>query len=455
MSTNPVKSDSMLEAQVLATILRDPNAMLDLPQGFDSGAFLEPVFKATYLACLRVLQRGDMPTYVAVRKEHERAGMGSGDMMLVQALSENTGLRASEFVQAAGQLAESSRRRNLWDAGHRLTMLAADERRPIAQVESEHEQDLAALDTAVAPDTVSVQESAEEWERRARAMVEGNEEPSLDIGIPALQEHLSVNKTDLLLVGGRPANGKSVLALQIARYVAKSGVVMFAGLEMHRSENHIRILRAMTGLRREDVVKPPNVDVFMKVQRANEEAKKLHLEWEESPDLDVILRAGARLKRKRGLALVVVDYIQRVRLPWGKQQNRDQALGDAAQRLKDFAAEHEVPVLAVAALSRESARRDDPRPRLEDLRESGRLEYEANSVVFVHVPAMCPNTQENKTAGDPSAPHAAREDARRTVEIMVAKQRDGESAAIVEAVHEYEFSRVFFRQPVSERRYGT
>lgn len=446
-------SDVSLETMVLATMLRDPNAVIDLPATFGADVFSEGGNQRAFAAALRVAAGGDVPTYVAVRRELERAGELTHDASLVlEVLWNTTGLRATEFAQAVDTLVEARRRRRYVDIGRTLAERAADPNLTLAEIEGEHENDLLALDKAAAPDTVSAKQSAIEWEARARAAIEGTEEPTVTLGIPPLDRALTVNKTDLILVGGRPANGKSVLMLQTSSFIAGArGAVMFAGLEMHRAELHSRLLRCATGLRREDVLRPPNMSVYERIAKANNALSRVPLEWSSDPDLDSILRAATRLKRRRGLSALVVDYIQRVRIP-SRGMTRDQALGDAAARLKDFAAQHEVPVFAVAALSRESSRRDDPRPRLEDLRESGRLEYEANAVVFVHVPSMCPGTDENKTAKDAGLPWAQREDARRYAEFLLAKNRDGEAHAVVEARHEFEYARFAFVSREESRR---
>ena len=427
-------ADPDVEVDVIAAILRDPNAYVDLPNTFDAEVFTRPDCRRVYTSASEVGKGGDVPNLQSVRRRLAESGGVSADIgFFLNCLTDRRVLTGSECEAAVSHLLDLKRRRRLVVAGQQLEHTAGDLATPVAQIEGEHERHLLALDLASEPDTVSALQAAREYDDELRALIEGRESPRFATGIENIDRRLKINPTDLVLLGGRPANGKSILALQIARSVAGQGLpVMFAGLEMHRSELHRRMLRAETGLTREEVLVPrgPLLD---RVSKANNTLSKLAIEYGSDPDIDAILRSAARLRRRKGLALLVVDYIQRLRVPQGGM-TRDQALGEAAARLKDFAARFEVPVLAVAALSRESSRREDPRPRLEDLRESGRLEYEANSVVFVHVPCRVMGTPENLALIDPRASMEDRRRARSVAELIVAKQRDAEDLCAVDNV---------------------
>ena len=461
--------DPLLETRTLATLLRDPSAFADLPAGVSPDLFEDLRSRRIFAACLEIGLSGDAPNAISVRALLEAQARAANpkdngtlsddlDQQLRAADEAGRAMTDSEFAAALGLLLEMRKRRRLRDLGRKLSLRAEDVTQALSDVEGEHERGLLAIDAASGPDSVSGKQVAREYDAHLRAAIDGTASAGLRTGIDALDTVLKINSTDLVLLGGRPAAGKSVLALQIARLVAEQGPVLFVGLEMHRSELHRRLMRAEGGLRREDVVSAPNLDAYEKLATINNRLSKLPLEYADNSDLDSILRTAIRLRRKRGLKLLIVDYVQRIRLPEFRQ-TRDQSLGEAASRLKDFAARFEVPVLALAALSRESSRRDDPRPRLEDLRESGRLEYEANSVVFVHVPSRVAGTPENLMLKNPTATYAEKREAQEYAELIVQKQRDAEDHVLIRARAEFTHTRFAFPEPEStweqhQRRFG-
>lgn len=438
-------ADHAAESAVVGSLLRDPHAYLDLPPSFASEAITHPTLRQVFRAATAIGATGDLPTAYSVRRRMESEGPLAQDQLLtLDALSDRPALTAAEFAHATDRILELCRRRAYTRIGTNLAHRAADLRHGLSDLEAEHERALLAIDATAEPETVSAHTTAAEYHAQVRELLAGGTPAGLPLGIQPLDNRLKVNPTDLVLLGGRPANGKSILALQIARAVAGAGkTVLFVGLEMHRSELHRRLLRAECSLEREAVLKPVSTHDYARATSANERLAKLPIEYASNPDLDVILRTAARLRRRKGLGLLIVDYVQRLRIP-SHGMNRDQALGEAASRLKDFSARFEVPVIAVAALSREASRRDDPRPRLEDLRESGRLEYEANSVVFVHVPCRVMGTPENLALRDALVPTARKREARQKAELILAKQRDAEDLVVIPVRAEFEFTRFDF-----------
>jgi replicative DNA helicase len=212
-----------------------------------------------------------------------------------------------------------------------------------------------------------------------------------------------LHPSDLLIVAGRPGMGKSALATKIAYGAAKAllaqarqtdpnalpkaTVAMFS-LEMSAEQLATRLLAEesrVSGdrIRRGDIGQK-DFDKFVQVSR---EIGSLPLYIDDTPaiTLSALRTRCRRLKRTKGLALVVVDYLQLMRPSAGRQiESRVLEVSQITQGLKAIAKELEIPVLALSQLSRAVESRDDKRPQLSDLRESGSIEQDADVVMFIY-----------------------------------------------------------------------
>jgi replicative DNA helicase len=212
-----------------------------------------------------------------------------------------------------------------------------------------------------------------------------------------------LHPSDLVILAGRPSMGKSALATNIAFYAAKAyretradgritaedgAVVGFFSLEMSAEQLATRILAEESGtssdkIRRGEVRR----EDFDKFVIASQRLAAVPLYIDDSPALSIgALRTRARrLKRQQGLGLIVVDYLQLMRpsAPNRIIENRVQEVSDITRGLKAIAKELDVPVLACAQLSRAVEQREDKRPMLADLRESGSIEQDADVVMFI------------------------------------------------------------------------
>jgi len=212
-----------------------------------------------------------------------------------------------------------------------------------------------------------------------------------------------LHPSDLIILAGRPSMGKTSLATNIAfnaakayiagigpdgRKIAEDGAVIgFFSLEMSAEQLATRILAEESNvssdrIRRGDVRK----DDFDRFVAASQRLSTVPLYIDDTPALSVAaLRTRARrLKRQQGLGLIVIDYLQLLR-PGGSRssENRVQEISEITRGLKAIAKELEVPVLALSQLSRAVEQREDKRPQLADLRESGSIEQDADVVMFI------------------------------------------------------------------------
>jgi replicative DNA helicase len=253
--------------------------------------------------------------------------------------------------------------------------------------------------------------------------------------------------SDLVILAGRPSMGKTALATNIAFNAAKAymespengGRVAFFSLEMSAEQLATRILAEQTGIssdriRRGEISRD---DDFTRLVVASQDLQKLPMHIDDTPGLSVpALRTRARrLKRRQGLGLIVVDYLQLMRSPAGlRSENRVQEVSEITRGLKAVAKELDVPVLALSQLSRAVEQRDDKRPQLADLRESGSIEQDADVVMFIFREQYYHERGEPKQRDDESSEKFAERHSRwiergervhNVAEVNIAKQRHG------------------------------
>lgn len=206
-----------------------------------------------------------------------------------------------------------------------------------------------------------------------------------------------LHPSDLLVLAARPGMGKTALACNIAFAAtmqavddpeAERFVVAFFSLEMSAEQLATRLLAEQIDVPSEKIRRGElNQDDFNKLVAASQRLERTPIFIDDTPALSVTaLRTRARrLKRQHGLHLLVVDYLQLLRPTAGaKSENRVQEVSDITRSLKAIAKELNVPVLACSQLSRAVEQREDKRPQLSDLRESGSIEQDADVVMFIY-----------------------------------------------------------------------
>ena len=268
-----------------------------------------------------------------------------------------------------------------------------------------------------------------------------------------------LHKSDLLILAGRPSMGKTALATNIAFNAVKAyreehgedgktkvtdgAVVGFFSLEMSAEQLANRILSEQSGISSEKIRKGELISSdFDKVIQVSQELEHLNLFIDDTPALSIAaLRTRARrLKRTRGLGLLIVDYLQLLN-PSGKsrQENRVQEVSEITRGLKTLAKELDVPVIALSQLSRAVEQREDKRPQLADLRESGSIEQDADVVMFVYREEYyLTRTEPTRRAEESDQKFNERHEAWKErceqtygkAEVIVAKQRHGPTGIV-------------------------
>ena len=277
-----------------------------------------------------------------------------------------------------------------------------------------------------------------------------------------------LHHSDLVILAGRPAMGKTSLATNIACSAATARqkdtgpdgtvvetpqVVAFFSLEMSAEQLATRIIAEGAEVR-SDVIRRGEIrqSQFDKIFETSRALYTLPLFIDDTPALTIgALRTRARrLKRQQGLSLIVVDYLQLMQGPAGlRSENRVQEVSEITRGLKAVAKELNVPVLALSQLSRQPEQRDDKRPQLADLRESGSIEQDADVVMFIYRedyylarerPTQKANESKEKFNERQADYDLRMDEARNKAEIIIAKQRHGPTGT-VEMLFRGEFTR--------------
>ncbi len=223
---------------------------------------------------------------------------------------------------------------------------------------------------------------------------------------------------ELIIIAGRPSMGKTALAINMAEYAAiycKATVAIFS-LEMSKEQLVTRMLCSQAYIDSARLRKGElNEKDWPQLTKAAGHLSDVNLFIDDTPAISVLeMRAKCRrLKREHGLHLIIVDYLQLVR-PSGDAQNREQEIADISRSLKSLAKELKVPVVALSQLNRAVENRQNRRPQLADLRESGAIEQDADVIGFIY----------RDEVYDPHSPDKG------VAEIIIGKHRNGPTGLV-------------------------
>jgi replicative DNA helicase len=256
-----------------------------------------------------------------------------------------------------------------------------------------------------------------------------------------------LHPSDLIILAGRPSMGKTALATNIAFNAAYShadskgsegGVIGFFSLEMSAEQLASRILSEQTNISSDRMRKGElSNDEFTRLVAASQALHEIPVFIDDTPALTVsALRTRARrLKRQHNLSMIVIDYLQLISASSGSRNDgRVQEVSEITRGLKTLAKELGVPVLALSQLSRAVEQRDNKRPQLSDLRESGSIEQDADVVMFIFreeyylerdKPGQRPEESNEKFVEREMKWEERREAVRNVAEVIIAKQRHG------------------------------
>ncbi|HEV7876896.1 replicative DNA helicase [Bradyrhizobium sp.] len=398
------------EQSVLGAILVNNDAFYRVSDFLEPKHFFEPIHQTIFETASSLIRAGKIATPVTLKTflpaDTDLGGMTVGQYLARLAAEATTIINAHDYGRTIYELAL---RRDLIGIGTDMVNVAFDapvDFAPRAQIE-DAERRLYELAESGRYDggfqkfsqalTVAVDMAAKAFQRDGKLSGVATGLRELDIKMGGLQP------SDLIIVAGRPGMGKTALGTNIAYNVAKAhraelqadgtmksvngGIVGFFSCEMSAEQLATRILSEQTSIASSTIRRGGITETdFEKIRDYSIELQSLPLYVDETGGLSIsqLTARARRLKRQKGLDLLVVDYIQLLQGS-GKRgnDNRVQEVTEITTALKALAKELNVPIIALSQLSRQVESRDDKRPQLSDLRESGSIEQDADVVMFV------------------------------------------------------------------------
>ncbi|MBM3995861.1 MAG: replicative DNA helicase [Planctomycetes bacterium] len=328
---------------------------------------------------------------------------------------------AAHYRQYAEIIRQKAIVRNLIHACTELQTEAYDQSQPPGELLDQAERRILEIaEMGITGDTITLHDALQEaWHRLDQRKKQGEHEFSgIATGYLDLDNLTAgFQNSELIILAARPSVGKTAFALNIARHVVvEEGLpVLFVSLEQARVELAERLICCQARvdshrLRRGHL----GHDDIEKIHSAGAVLSESHLFIDDTPGQSMLrIAANARrLKKRHGIRMVMIDYLQLID-PDDRRESRQEQVAGISRRLKFLARELKVPVVALAQVNRSSEDRQDHRPRLSDLRESGAIEQDADTVLMLHRPDYHePGQQEG------------------LVEVIVAKQRNGPTGEV-------------------------
>ena len=453
------------EAALLGALMIDNRIAEDVQLTLKPEHFFEPLHGRIFEAIMRLLDRDMVANPVTLRPmlDQDPALKELGGAAYLAQLTGNGAalLGARDF---ASQIYDLALLRELVNVGRELVdnaMDTSEDVNPREQIEaaevalykvSEGGGETGSVKSFSTATTMAVAVAE-------RALNSGGHVSGITTGIGSLNEKIGgLHNSDLMILAGRPGMGKTSLATNIAYNAASrwlrdknDGLDMakslgaktaFFSLEMSADQLATRVLAEQSGISGEALRmgKISRAD-FQNLSRAARELQELPLFIDDTPGLTIAaLRTRARrLKRRHDIGLIVIDYLQLLQGSGRANDNRVNEISEISRGLKTLAKELSVPVIALSQLSRAVEQRDDKRPMLSDLRESGSIEQDADMVWFVfredyyvasREPKRPVESDDSKTHEAHAAWAAEMERVFGLAELIVAKQRHGSTGKV-------------------------
>jgi replicative DNA helicase len=444
------------EQALLGAILVNNDAYYRVADFLEPAHFFEDLHRRIYEVTTSLIKAGKVATPITLKTflgDQDLGGVTVSQYLARLAAEATTVINAEDYGRTVYDLAI---RRSLIGIGEDMVNVAYDapvETSPRDQIE-EAERRLYELAETGKYDggfqrfsealTTAIDMAANAFKRDGKLSGTATGLTDLDRMMGGLQP------SDLVIVAGRPGMGKTALATNMAFNIAKAyeeekqpdgtvktingGIVGFFSLEMSAEQLATRIIAEQSGvpsykIRRGDI----REDDFYKLTDVARELQSMPFYIDQTGGLSIAQLAARarRLKRQRGLDVLVVDYIQLLSGATRKGDNRVQEVTEITTGLKALAKELNVPILALSQLSRQVEQRDDKRPQLSDLRESGSIEQDADVVMFVFREEYYLKNKEPKAGTEEHIRwQTEMEQAHGQAEVIIGKQRHGPTGTV-------------------------
>jgi len=456
-------SNLAAEQALLGALLANNKAYEQVGDFLDPHHFADAIHGRIYAAIARRIDAGQVADVVTLRSEFENAGTlddAGGPGYLAELLSAMVGIiNAGSYGRV---VRDTWLRRELINAGEVAVNLAFGVEGELSadQVMEKVEAQLFALGEAAngrqSDLLTAATVSAQVWDAHCRAVTAKGGLIGITSGYHALDRIKGgFLPSELVLIGARPAMGKTALAAGIAARSARAGArVLFVSAEMDAWQVQARVVAAQSRLPLKAVLRGLMIEPGSNTARqltqpetdricgAGQVVGALPITWDARgrPTVASIRARARRLKARQGLDMIIIDYIGLLASGIeGGRANRNEELTRISADLKAMAVELRVPVIALSQLSREVERRDDKRPIMADLRDSGSLEQDADVIAFLYrehyyLQQSMPTRRDKETDAqfeERLDTHQRRlRDADGVGELIIAKHRQGETGTV-------------------------
>ncbi|MEK7621705.1 MAG: replicative DNA helicase [Patescibacteria group bacterium] len=412
--------DLSAEQALLGSIMVKPAGLNEVVTMIKPNDFYAEKHHRIYQAMLKLFDKSepiDLVSMTSALKNAKQLESIGGAAYLAEMV--NTVPSASNLGFYAALVRKKAQLRNLIESAEHISQLGYDESQDIDNVFESAEKAILGLINFSKKSFITLKDSlAEAWERFERLHKTGDTLRGIPTGFKQLDDKLAgLQKSDLIILAARPSMGKTSLALDIARHVAKQQMpVCVFSLEMSSqqlvdrliaAESHVDSWKLRTGRLSAD-------DEFSRIRDALDSLSKapLFIDDDAGNNITKMKSVARRLKAEHNLGLVVVDYLQ-LMVPRRDSDSLVQQVTEISRSLKGLARELDIPVLALSQLNRAVEQRGG-RPRLSDLRDSGSIEQDADVVMFIHRPDKYDEASDKKNIA----------------EIMIEKHRNGPTGSI-------------------------
>ncbi|MEW6452203.1 MAG: replicative DNA helicase [Pseudomonadota bacterium] len=397
------------EQALLGAILVNNDAFYRVSDFLEPEHFVEPLHQQVYEIASKLIRAGKSASPITLKTflpaDIDVGGMNVSQYLARLAAEATTVINAADYGRTIGDLAL---RRNLIAIGEDMVNVAYDspvDSAPREQIEDAESRlyQLAETGKFGAGFQMFSQALTTAVDMAAAAFSRDGKLSGIATGLKDLDSKMGgLQHSDLIIVAGRPGMGKTSLATNIAYNVASAfqgetqpdgsmkavngGRVGFFSLEMSAEQLATRIIAEHTEIPSSTIRRGSiSESDFEKIRDCAIELQSLPFFVDETGGLNIsqLAARARRLKRQRGLDLIVIDYIQLLAGSGKRSDNRVQEVTEITTGLKALAKELMVPIIALSQLSRQVESRDDKRPQLSDLRESGSIEQDADVVIFV------------------------------------------------------------------------
>jgi replicative DNA helicase len=410
------------ERCVLGSMLRDNGVIGDVLQIIRAENFYLDAHQKVFQAIISLYDRGhpvDLVMLAEVLRDQKTLDDIGGYPYLAELWDVAPTAANAEYY--ARIVRDKAIVRSLIHAGTEILRDSYDQAMPADELlEGAERKILDIAEMGVTGQTVTLQDAIKEAYDRIDSRAErGHQSISgLATGYIDLDDKTAgLQNSELIILAARPSVGKTAMALNLVRFIAveENHPVFFVSLEQSRIELAERLLCCQARVDSHKLRKGHlNSEEMQKLIEAGERLRQAKLFIDDTPGQGMLrIAANARrLKVRHQIRLVVVDYLQLID-PDNRRDSRQEQVASISRRLKFLARELQIPVVSLAQVNRSSEDRQDHKPRLADLRESGSIEQDADTVMLLHRPEMYEPGQHEGT-----------------VEVIIAKQRNGPTGEV-------------------------